>query len=343
MPESFPVWVGVDVSKRRLDMCIRPSGETLQEPNVELGIRRIVERLRQTQPELVVVEATAGLEALLVADLAAADIAVAVVNPRQVRSFARATGKLAKTDVIDASVLAHFAEAVRPEVRSLPNAQAREFSEFVVRRRQVVEMIVAEKARLAGVCGATRSDIAAHIAWLEKRLKRLDGELQSLVEASPIWCAKQELLRSVPGVGNVLSLTLLAALPELGTLTGKQIASLVGVAPMNRDSGTMHGKRSIWGGRAQVRAVLYMATLASVRCNPVIADFYSRLRAKGKPPKVGLTACMRKLLVILNAISKSEQPWRGETSVVRAREMLAYDCLNESHRPLEMSAIGLAF
>lgn len=309
MSESLRVWAGIDVSKRCLDVCIRPSGEIFQEPNSEIGVRRITEQLQQIQPDLVVLEATAGFEALLAAGLAAAGIAVAVVNPRQVRSFAQATGRLAKTDKIDASVLAHFAEAVRPEVRPLPDAQAREFSEFVVRRRQVVEMIVAEKARLAGVCGATRSDIAAHIAWLEKRLKRLDGELQSLVEASPIWCEKRELLCSVPGVGAVLSLTLLAALPELGTLSGKQIASLVGVAPVNRDSGTMRSKRTIWGGRAQVRAVLYMATLGAVRCNPVLATFYTRLRVNGKPPKVALTACMRKLLVMLNAIVKSNQSW----------------------------------
>jgi transposase len=290
-------------------VCVRPSGEIFQEPNSEIGVRRIAEQLRQIQPDLVVLEATAGFEALLAAALAAAGIAVAVVNPRQVRSFAQATGRLAKTDKINASVLAHFAEAVRPEVRPLPDAQAREFSEFVVRRRQVVEMIVAEKARLAGVCGATRSDIAAHIAWLEKRLKRLDGELQSLVEVSPIWCGKRELLCSVPGVGTVLSLTLLAALPELGRLTGKQIASLVGVAPVNRDSGTMRSKRTIWGGRAQVRAVLYMATLGAVRCNPALATFYTRLRVNGKPPKVALTAGMRKLLVMLNAIVKSHQSW----------------------------------
>lgn len=324
MPKSTQVWAGIDVSKRCLDLYIRPSAEVFQEPNSEAGVRCLVGQLKQIRPELVVLEATAGLEALLAADLAAAGLAVAVVNPRQVRSFAMATGRLAKTDAIDASVLAHFAEAVRPEVRPLPDAQARELSEFVVRRRQVVEMIVAEKARLAGVCGATHSDIAAHIAWLEKRLKRLDGELQSLVESSPIWCEKQELLRSVPGVGRVLSLTLLAALPELGMLSGKQVASLVGVAPMNRDSGTMRAKRTVWGGRAQVRAVLYMATLVAVRCNPALTSFYERLRAKGKPPKVALTACMRKLLVMLNAIIKSNQPWCAAITLaaVPAKELV---------------------
>jgi transposase len=285
MPESLRLWAGIDVSKRCLDICVRPSGEIFQEPNSETGVRRIVERLNEVHPDLVVLEATAGLEALLAAALAAAGIAVAVVNPRQVRSFAMATGRLAKTDAFDASVLAHFAEAVRPEVRPLPNAQARELSEFVVRRRQVVEMIAAEKTRLAGICGATRSDIAAHVAWLEKRLKRLDGELQSLVEASPLWCEKRDLC-SVPGVGQVLSLTLLAALPELGVLTGKQIASLVGVAPVNRDSGTMRSKRTIWGGRAQVRAVLYMATLAAVRCNPALTVFYQPFAPTANRPRL---------------------------------------------------------
>ncbi len=288
--------------------------DSFREANTEAGIRAIVKRLKKITSTLVVLEATAGMEASVAAAVAAAGIAVAVVNPRQVRAFAKAIGKLAKTDSIDAAVLSHFAEAVKPPVRPLPTAEARELTDLVSRRRQLVDMIVAEKARLAGVCGAARADIQAHITWLEKRLKRLDGELQGTVEKSPIWQAKSDLLRSVPGVGEVTSLTFLAALPELGNLNGKQIANLVGVAPINRDSGAMRGKRRISGGRAQVRSVLYMATLVAVRHNPVLMAFYERLRSAGKTPKVALTACMRKLLVILNAIAKSQKPWSLETA-----------------------------
>jgi transposase len=283
--------------------------ESLSEANTEVGIRAIVKRLKKLAPTLIVLEATAGMEANIAAAIAAAGMAVAIVNPRQVRSFARAIGTLAKTDSIDAAVLSHFAEAVKPPVRALPSAEARELTDLVSRRRQLVDMIVAEKSRLAGVCGVARADIQAHITWLEKRLKRLDADLQAAVEKSPIWQAKSNLLQSVPGVGPVTSLTFLAALPELGTLNSKQIANLVGVAPINRDSGTMRGKRRISGGRAQVRAVLYMATLVAVRHNPVLLTFYERLLAAGKTYKVALTACMRKLLVILNAMAKSQRPW----------------------------------
>ena len=244
--------------------------ESLSDANTEVGIRAIVKRLKKLAPTLIVLEATAGMEADVAAAIAAAGMAVAVVNPRQVRSFARAIGTLAKTDSIDAAVLSHFAEAVKPPVRALPTAEARELTDLVSRRRQVVDMIVAEKSRLAGVCGVARADIQAHITWLEKRLKRLDADLQSAIEKSPIWLAKDDLLQSAPGVGPVTSLTFLAALPELGNLNSKQIANLVGVAPINRDSGTMRGKRRISGGRAQVRAVLYMATLVAVRHNPVL-------------------------------------------------------------------------
>jgi len=288
--------------------------ESLSDANTEVGIRAIVKRLKKLAPTLIVIEATAGMEANIAAAIAAAGMAVAVVNPRQVRSFARAIGTLAKTDSIDAAVLSHFAEAVKPSVRTLPTAEARELNDFVSRRRQVVDMIVAEKSRLAGVCGVARADIQAHITWLEKRLKRLDADLQSAVKKSPIWLAKDDLLQSAPGVGPVTSLTFLAALPELGTLNSKQIANLVGVAPINRDSGTMRGKRRISGGRAQVRAVLYMATLVAVRHNPVLRTFYERLLAAGKTDKVALTACMRKLLVILNAMVKSQKPWSPQTA-----------------------------
>jgi transposase len=288
--------------------------ESFSDANTEVGIRAIVKRLKKLAPTLIVLEATAGMEANIAAAIAAAGMAVAVVNPRQVRSFARAIGTLAKTDSIDAAVLSHFAEAVKPPVRALPTAEARELTDLVSRRRQVVDMIVAEKSRLAGVCGVARADIQAHITWLEKRQKRLDADLQSAVKKSPIWLAKDDLLQSAPGVGPVTSLTFLAALPELGNLNSKQIANLVGVAPINRDSGTMRGKRRISGGRAQVRAVLYMATLVAVRHNTVIRTFYERLLAAGKIEKVALTACMRKLLVILNAMAKSQKPWSPETA-----------------------------
>jgi len=288
--------------------------ESLSDANTEVGIRAIVKRLKKLAPTLIVLEATAGMEADVAAAIAAAGMAVAVVNPRQVRSFARAIGTLAKTDSIDAAVLSHFAEAVKPPVRALPTAEARELTDLVSRRRQVVDMIVAEKSRLAGVCGIAHADIQAHITWLEKRQKRLDADLQSAVEKSPIWQAKSDLFQSAPGVGPVTSLTFLAALPELGNVNSKQIANLVGVAPINRDSGTMRGKRRISGGRAQVRAVLYMATLVAVRHNPVLRTFYERLLAAGKTHKVALTACMRKLLVILNAMAKSQKPWSPETA-----------------------------
>jgi transposase len=314
MPDT-QTWVGIDVSKRQLDVHVRPSMESFSDANTEVGIRAIVKRLKKLAPTLIVLEATAGMEANVAVAIATEEMAVAVVNPRQVRSFARAIGTLAKTDSIDAAVLSHFAEAVKPPVRALPSAEARQLTDLVSRRRQLVDMIVAEKSRLAGVCGAARADIQSHITWLEKRLKRLDADLQAAVENSPIWQAKSDLLQSVPGVGPVTSLTFLAALPELGTLNSKQIANLVGVAPINRDSGTMRGKRRISGGRAQVRAVLYMATLVAVRHNPVLLTFYERLLAAGKTYKVALTACMRKLLVILNAMVKSSKHWALETAL----------------------------
>ena len=318
MSESEVIWVGIDVSKRQLDVFLRPVGQVYQEPNTAFGVSRIVEELATLKPALVVLEATGGMEIAAVAGLSGAGMPVAVVNPRHVRSFARAIGRNAKTDKIDAAVLAHFAEAVKPQVRPLPDAAARELSELVARRRQVVEMLVAEKAHLAAVRGPTRSGIVSHLAWLEESLADLDAQLRACIEGSPVWCARRELLESAPGVGPVLSLTLIAHLPELGTLTGKQIASLVGVAPLNCDSGTMRAKRTVWGGRAQVRAVLYMATVAALRCNPTILAFYDRLRKKGKPGKVAVTACMRKFLVMLNAIAKTQQPWRVEGDSVPA-------------------------
>lgn len=306
---DIPPFVGIDVAKQRLDVAVRPSGECWQTTNDEAGIAQLIERLGQIGPGVVVLEATGGLELPVASGLATAGIPVCVVNPRQVRDFARSTGQLAKTDRLDAQVLAHFAEAVKPSPRTLPDAQARALQALVTRRWQLVQMMAAEKTRLHAAPPVVREDIKTSIAWLESRLKRLDDDLDQSVQDSPLWRVKDDLLQGVPGVGPGTALSLLAQLPELGALTHKQIAALVGVAPFNRDSGTLRGKRSVWGGRARVRAALYMATLAASRYNPVIQVFYQRLLAAGKPKKVALTACMRKLLTILNAILKHRSPW----------------------------------
>lgn len=303
-----PVYVGIDVSKTALDVAVLPTGQQWQVANTPEGIDTLVTSLQQLHP-LVVLEASGGQEVAVVAALAAAAVPVAVVNPRQVRDFARATGKLAKTDALDAQILALFAERVRPTPRPLPDAAAQALSALLARRRQVVAMLTTEKNRLGRALPTVRPRLQAHIAWLKRELQDLDGELSHTLRASPLWREKEDLLRTVPGVGQVLSLTLLAELPELGTLDRHQIAALVGVAPLNRDSGTLRGKRSIWGGRAPVRAALYMATLVATRFNPVIRAFYQRLCAAGKPKKLALTACMRKLLVTLNAMIKHRHPW----------------------------------
>jgi transposase len=305
-----PVYVGLDVSKATLDIAMRPTEEQWQLPHTEEGISDLVTRLAGVHPSLIVLEATGGLEVSLVAALATAKLPVAVVNPRQVRDFARATGKLAKTDRLDAQVLAHFAQGVHPTPRPLPDARLQALEGLLTRRRQVVGMLTAEKNRLGSARPPVRQDIQDHIAWLEQRLAKLDEELKHTLRASPLWREKDDLLQSVPGVGPVLSLTLLTELPELGTLDHRQIAALVGVAPLNRDSGTLRGRRTIWGGRARVRATLYMAALVASRWNPVIMAFYQRLCSAGKAKKVALTACMRKLLTILNAMLRDHIPWQ---------------------------------
>ncbi len=311
---TMTLYAGVDVSKARLDVFERPTGERWSVPNEEADIGAlVVGRLEKANPALVVLEATGGFERPVAAALAAAGIPVAVVNPRQARDFARATGKLAKTDSIDAEVLAHFAEAVRPTPKAVPDEEARELSAILARRRQLVEMLTAEKNRLhATTAKPVKKRIEAHIRWLEKELKRTDKDLDEAIRDSPTWRENEELLRSVPGVGPILARTLLAELPELGSaeLTGKQLAALVGVAPLNRDSGTLRGRRTVWGGRAQVREPLYMAALAAARYNPTIKEFYERLVGAGKPKKVALVACMRKLLTILNSMLKHRTSWR---------------------------------
>jgi transposase len=308
MPEAA-VYVGIDVAKRHLDVAVHPSGEAWRTEHTEASLAALAERLQALQPRLVVLEATGGLEVLLVGVLSAAGLPVVAINPRQARDFARATGTLAKTDALDAAVLAHFAAAIQPPVRVRPDAATQELAALLTRRRQLVEMLTAEKNRRGTAGTVVRTQLDEHIRWLEQRLHDLDDDLAKRVKASAAWQAQATLLRSVPGVGPVLATTLLAELPELGQLSGKAIAKLVGVAPLNRDSGTKRGQRRIWGGRAAVRAVLYLAALAASRWNPRIRPFYERLRAAGKPPKVARAACMRKLLLILNSMARTQQPW----------------------------------
>lgn len=304
------VYVGIDVAKGSMDMAVYPSGQVCSFTNDDKGINQAVTHLLELSPALVVMEATGDIELPLAVALAVNGLPTVVVNPRQMRDFARAMGRLSKTDTLDAQVMAYFAATVQPTPRSLPDAQTRELSSILARRRQVVEMIIAERNRLHTASEAVGNGIKDHITWLEQELANIDSKLRYTIRESPIWREKDNLLRSVPGVGPVLSATLLADLPELGTLNRRQIAALVGVAPLNRDSGTMRGKRSVWGGRAKVRSVLYMATLVATRRNVVIKAFYDRLNAAGKEKKVALTACMRKLLTILNAVIRSRTPWR---------------------------------
>ena len=308
-------YVGIDVAKDSLDVAVVPSREEWRVVHDGAGLAAVVERVRGLAPTGVVLEATGGWEAPLAGMLAAAGVPVAVVNPRQVRDFARATGQLAKTDAIDARILALFAERVRPEARPLPDQAAQALGALVTRRRQLLEMLTAEKNRLCPAPKALSKSIQQHIDWLNQSLAAVDRDLEDTLRQSPLWREKDDLLRSVPGVGPVLSITLLAELPELGSLNHKEIAALVGVAPLNRDSGTLRGRRTIWGGRAPVRAVLYMGALVATRHNPVIRAFYQRLLARGKAKKVALVACMRKLLTILNAMLKHQTPWLpGEAS-----------------------------
>lgn len=302
-------FVGIDVSRDALSVAVLPGGQSKEFPNTDGGQNDLVGFLQTMDVALVVVEASGGLERAVARSLTQASIPVAVVNPRQVRDYAKAMGRLAKTDTIDAQVLAQFAEAVRPEPRPLANDKTQELAALVSRREQVVNMLTAEKNRLYSASPDIRPSIVAHIAWLKGQRDELDRKIRALSKADPEWRERQRILRSVPGVGPVLSATVLGCLPELGSLDRKEIAALVGVAPFNRDSGRMRGRRTVWGGRGQVRKVLYMATVAAVRSNSVIGAFYRRLVEAGKAPKVALVACMRKLLVILNAMVKHGTPW----------------------------------
>ena len=307
-----PCFVGIDVAQAHLDMAVRPTAETWQVANDEAGITTLVTQLQALAPTLIVLEATGGFQGPVTAALATAGLPVVVVNPRQVRAFAHALGVLAKTDRIDARVIAHFAEAVRPTPRPLPDAETQELRALVVRRRQLLAMLTAERNRLGTAPARIQQAIQQHIAWLESQLAALNDDLTATIERSAVWQAKADLLRSIPGVGPVLSRTMLAQVPELGTLGHKQVAALVGVAPFNRDSGTLRGRRTVYGGRAEVRAVLYMGALVATKHNPVIKAFYARLCAAGKAKKVALTACMHKLLTTMNAMVRDLKPWQPQ-------------------------------
>lgn len=303
--------VGIDVSKARLD-CATTEGVSKSVTNDDAGIGELRTWLKAMSVERIVVEATGGYEAAVVALLSAATLPVIVINPRQVRDFAKAIGRRAKTDAIDAHVLALFADTVKPEIRPLKDEQTQELEALLNRRRQIVEMLVAERLRLTQAPNAIRSDIKAHIVWLVKRLKESNTSLDELVRKSPLWRERENLLSAVQGVGKQTLLSLCALLPELGTLKRKPLAALVGVAPFNCDSGKHRGKRRCFGGRAAIRCALYMATISAIRCNPVIKPFYQRLLATGKPKKVAIVACMRKLLTILNAMARDNAAWNPE-------------------------------
>ena len=304
-------FIGIDVAKDRLDVHTRPGGEVFAVARDSNGLAMLVERLQRLAPALVALEATGGYETVVASALGAAQLPLAVVNPRQIRDFARATGKLAKTDRIDAAAIAHFAEAVRPPARPLADAEARALGELVARRRQVIEMIIAERhrRRMASQRRIIRA-IERHLALLQAELSELEGDIDDAIRKSPAWQADADLLASVPGVGKVTLRTLIAELPELGHLNRRKIAALVGVAPINCDSGTLRGRRTIAGGRPAVRTALYMAALVASRANPVIAAYYAKLRAAGKTGKQALVACMRRLVVILNAILRDRKPWQ---------------------------------
>lgn len=302
-------FVGLDVAKATIDVAVVPHEDQWHVDHTEAGLSGLVVRVQALAPTLVVLEATGGYETTLAGLLVDAGVPVAVVNPRQVRDFARAMGQLAKTDAIDARILAMFASKIQPAPRPLPDAATQDLTALVTRRRQIVEMLGAERNRLLLARTPLRRGVRDHIRWLERQLAALDADIAALIRQSPVWRERDDLLRSVPGIGPQTASLLITHLPELGRLTRQQIAALVGVAPLNRDSGRHRGRRTTWGGRATVRAGLYMATLVATRYNVVIRNFYQRLVAIGKPKKLALVASMRKLLTILNAMMQHQQPW----------------------------------
>lgn len=306
------IFVGIDVSKATLDVGVSPSEKTLSFSNDDKGIDALCRKMKKVKPKLIVLEATGGLEQLAFAKLTLKGFAVSRVNPRQARDFAKAIGKLAKTDKVDSLVLAKFGQSVAPPVTALKEKQTQDLEDVLKRRQQLTNMLVQEKNRLSSSASSMRPDIEAHIQWLKIRLKNIDSDLGKMLSDNELFKEKSTIMQSVPGVGPMLTVSLLAGLPELGTLNRKQIAALVGVAPLNRDSGTYRGKRRVWGGRAAIRKVLYMACMSAVRYNSVLSCFYHRLIEAGKPHKVALTACMRKMLVTLNAMVKNNEMWRHD-------------------------------
>jgi transposase len=309
---DVPCFIGLDVAKAQVDIAVRPSGERWAVPNDASGGMTLVDQVHALPPTLIVLEATGGLERAVTSALATAGLPVVVVNPRQVRDFARATGQLAKTDALDARALAHFADVIRPAPRPLPDAQTQELRALLGRRQQLIVMRTAAQNRRAGTSARLTKDIAAHIAWLNADITTLDNDLETLLRASPVWRENDDLVQSAKGIGPVSAHTFLLELPEWGTRTRQEMSALVGVAPLTCDSGTLRGKRTIWGGRAHVRTVLYMSTLVATRYNPQIKVFYERLLTAGKVKKVALTACMRKFLTILNALLKHRTPWQPQ-------------------------------
>lgn len=304
--------IGIDMARDSCEVAVIPGPARWRSASTPGALIELVSQCREQRPDLIVCEATGGYEVPAVSALAAAGLPVVVVNPRQVRDFARATGVLAKTDRLDAEVIARFGSAVRPPVRPLAQAETRELQAYLARHRQLIEMLVAEQNRLPHAQGAVRADIQAHITWLKQRLHDTDQQLNERLRASPVWRAQDDLLQSIPGVGPLTSAHCLAQLPELGHLNRREIAALAGLAPFSRDSGTLAGHRTIWGGRRSVRNALYMATVSAIRCNPTIKPCYQHLIASGKPPKVALVACMRKLLTIMNAMLKTQTPWQAQ-------------------------------
>lgn len=302
-------YVGIDVSKDQLDVFSLFDNTASQYAHTDTGITALVNQVNTIPQGVVIVEATGGLEMPLVQSLATCGIAVIVINPRQVRDFAKATGRLAKTDKLDAHIIACFGAAVKPEPRALKDHQTLALSALISRRQQLMEMLIAEQNRLRTATKLVQAQLTVHIDWLKKSIKDIDRDRGQLIKSSPLWQAKADLLRTAPGIGPVASASLIADLPELGQLNRREIAALAGLAPFNRDSGTQRGRRCIWGGRAQLRSTLYMATLTATRCNPLIKPFYQKLIQAGKPHKVAITACMRKLIVILNTMMKNQTPW----------------------------------
>jgi len=304
------IFIGIDISKSQLDIYVRPTGQSWKTGNNEKEIRDLVKKLKELEPTLIVLEATGGLENSLSGALTSEQMPVVVINPRQVRDFAKAIGRLAKTDAIDAEVIAHFGEAVKPKLKPLSDKETQDLKAFNTRRREIINILTAEKNRYQSAPPCLKSDIKEHIDWLQHRLADIDNSIASKIKSNPVWKEKDEIIQSMDGIGPVISHTIISGLPELGQVNNRKIAALIGVAPYNCDSGVLKGRRIIWGGRSEVRSVLYMGALRATRCNSVISEFYNRLIKAGKAPKVAIAACMRKIITILNTMIKNKTLWK---------------------------------